>query len=154
MRHLTVILVALMVLSGLGCAHKQRVSTGDAISVNSDTGIHTEKEKTESGHSEKNRVLSNTVALSPFVVCLADTNTRRYLKVALAVEIAGPSELLVSNMAKVRDSLLLLLTSKTSQDLSSLEGRNHLRKEIVDHLNQVLGQAKVAQAYYTDFVIQ
>ena len=66
----------------------------------------------------------------------------------------GQPELLEANKAKVRDALLLLLSSKTSQDLATLEGKILLRKEIVDRLNQALGQAKVARVYFTDFVIQ
>jgi len=48
----------------------------------------------------------------------------------------------------------MLLSSKTSEELSTLEGKILLRKEIVDRLNQALGQATVARVYFTDFVIQ
>jgi flagellar FliL protein len=122
-----------------------------------------EEKKAESGHGEakgghgekgKDKAPSNNVALPPFVVNLADPNARRYLKVVLDVEMTSNPELLEANMAKVRDSLLLLLSSKTSQDLATLEGKITLRKEIVDRLNQALGQAKVARVYFTDFVIQ
>jgi len=107
------------------------------------------------GHGEKGgKAPSNVVALPPFVVNLADQNARRYLEVVLDVEMTSNPELLEANMAKVRDALLLLLSSKTSQDLATLEGKITLRKEIVDRLNQALGQAKVARVYYTDFVIQ
>ena len=122
-----------------------------------------EEKKAESGHGEakgghgekgKDKAPSNNVALPAFVVNLADPNSRRYLKIVLDVEMTGNPELLEANMAKVRDSLLLLLSSKTSQELATLEGKILLRKEIVDRLNQALGQAKVARVYFTDFVIQ
>lgn len=120
-----------------------------------------EEKKAEGGHGEakgghggKDKAPSNNVALPAFVVNLADPNARRYLKVVLDVEMTGNPELLEANMAKVRDSLLMLLSSKTSQELATLEGKIMLRKEIVDRLNQALGQAKVARVYFTDFVIQ
>ncbi|EHJ48416.1 flagellar basal body-associated protein FliL [Solidesulfovibrio carbinoliphilus subsp. oakridgensis] len=106
------------------------------------------------GHGGKDKAPSNNVALPPFVVNLADPNARRYLKIVLDVEMTGNPELLEANQAKIRDSLLMLLSSKTSQDLATLEGKILLRKEIVDRLNQALGQAKVARVYFTDFVIQ
>uniref|UniRef100_I2PXB4 Flagellar protein FliL n=1 Tax=Desulfovibrio sp. U5L TaxID=596152 RepID=I2PXB4_9BACT len=106
------------------------------------------------GHGGKDKAPSNNVALPPFVVNLADPNARRYLKIVLDVEMTGNPELLEANQAKIRDSLLMLLSSKTSQDLGTLEGKILLRKEIVDRLNQALGQAKVARVYFTDFVIQ
>ena len=106
------------------------------------------------GHGGKDKPVSNNVALPPFVVNLADPNARRYLKVVLEVEMTGNPELLEDNTAKVRDALLMLLSSKTSQDLSTLEGKILLRKEIVDRLNQAIGQPKVSRVYFTDFVIQ
>lgn len=105
------------------------------------------------GHGGK-EAPSNLVALPAFVVNLADPNARRYLKVVLSVEVVSNPELLEANQAKIRDALLMLLSSKTSQDLSTLEGKIMLRKDIVDRINQAIGQAKVARVYFTDFVIQ
>lgn len=122
-----------------------------------------EEKKAEGGHGEakgghgsggKDKAPSNNVALPPFVVNLADPNARRYLKVVLEVEMTGNPELLEGNQAKIRDALLMLLSSKTSQELSTLEGKILLRKEIVDRLNQAIGQPKVSRVYFTDFVIQ
>ncbi|KHK03002.1 flagellar basal body-associated FliL family protein [Desulfovibrio sp. TomC] len=106
------------------------------------------------GHGGKDKAASNNVPLPAFVVNLADANARRYLKVVLEVEMTGNPELLEGNQAKIRDALLMLLSSKTSQDLSTLEGKILLRKEIVDRLNQAIGQPKVSRVYFTDFVIQ
>ncbi len=122
-----------------------------------------EEKKAEGGHGEakgghgekgKDKAPSNNVPLPAFVVNLADPSARRYLKLVLDVEMTGNPELLEANMPKIRDALLMLLSSKTSQDLSTLEGKILLRKEIVDRLNQAIGQAKVARVYFTDFVIQ
>lgn len=120
-----------------------------------------EEKKAEGGHGEakgghggKDKAPSNSVALQPFVVNLADPSARRYLKIVLDVEMTGNPELLEANQPKIRDALLMLLSSKTSQELSTLEGKILLRKEIVDRLNQAIGQAKVARVYFTDFVIQ
>ena len=125
-----------------------------------------EEKKAEGGHGEakteakgghgsgKDKAASNNVALPAFVVNLADGNARRYLKVVLEVEMTGNPELLEANQAKIRDALLMLLSSKTSQDVASLEGKILLRKEIVDRLNQAIGQPKVSRVYFTDFVIQ
>jgi len=126
------------------------------------------EKKAEGGHGEaksdakgggghgggKDKAASNNVSLPPFVVNLADPNARRYLKVVLEVEVTSNPELLEDNKAKIRDALLMLLSSKTSQDLSTLEGKILLRKEIVDRLNQAIGQPKVSRVYFTDFVIQ
>ena len=112
------------------------------------------KSEAKGGHGGKDKAPSNNVSLPAFVVNLADPNARRYLKVVLDVEMTGNPELLEANQAKIRDALLMLLSSKTSQDVASLEGKILLRKEIVDRINQAIGQPKVSRVYFTDFVIQ
>ncbi len=96
------------------------------------------------------------VTLPTFVVNLADPLGRRYLKLGVDVEVV--SEEAVAELSKkepmVKDTLILLLSSKTYQDLSSMESKILLKKEIVDRLNQILGGSKVLQVYFTDMVIQ
>ncbi|CCO23035.1 flagellar basal body-associated FliL family protein [Maridesulfovibrio hydrothermalis] len=96
------------------------------------------------------------VTLPTFVVNLADPLGRRYLKLGIDVEVI--SEEAVAELSKkepmVKDTLILLLSSKTYQDLSSMESKILLKKEIVDRLNQIMGGSKVLQVYFTDMVIQ
>jgi flagellar protein FliL len=174
-----ILVVLLLVLSGGGYFAYLKffaakpASTTDATAESAPAAEEkpkAEEKKAESGHGEaksghgeakggkekggKDKAPSNNVALPAFVVNLADPNARRYLKLVLDVEMTGSPELLEANQAKIRDTLLLLLSSKTSQELSTLEGKIMLRKEIVERINQALGQAKVARVYFTDFVIQ
>jgi len=97
-----------------------------------------------------------TVTLPTFVVNLADPLGRRYLKLGIDVEVV--TEEAVAELSKkepmVKDTLILLLSSKTYQELSSMESKILLKKEIVDRLNQILGGSKVLQVYFTDMVIQ
>lgn len=97
-----------------------------------------------------------TITLPTFVVNLADPLGRRYLKLGIDVEVV--SEEAVAELSKkepmVKDTLILLLSSKTYQDLSTMESKILLKKEIVDRLNQIMGGSKVLQVYFTDMVIQ
>ena len=58
------------------------------------------------------------------------------------------------SMPKVKDALLLLLSSKTYDDLATLENKILLKKEIVERLTLVLGEQKVLRVYITEIVIQ
>jgi flagellar FliL protein len=58
------------------------------------------------------------------------------------------------NLPRVKDTLLLLLSSKTFADLDSMEEKIDLKNEIVQRLNQILGKAKVVKVYFTEFVVQ
>ncbi len=96
------------------------------------------------------------VSIPPLLVNLAEPQGRRYLKLALDIEVKDKlaADELNKNMAKVKDSLLLLLSSKTYEDLGSLENKILLKKEIVERLTLVLGEQKVLRVYITEIVIQ
>jgi flagellar FliL protein len=96
------------------------------------------------------------VSLPTFVVNLADPLGRRYLKLSLDVEVTDQESAkdLTAKEAKVRDSVILLLSSKSYQDLSSMEAKILLKKEVAERLNQVLGGPKVLRVYITDMVVQ
>ncbi len=96
------------------------------------------------------------VTLPTFLVNLADPLGRRYLKMTLDVECISPeaAEELNKNMPKVRDAIILLLSSKTYADLATLENKTLLKMEIVKKLNLVLGKPDISQVYFTEMVIQ
>jgi flagellar FliL protein len=96
------------------------------------------------------------VSLPTFVVNLADPLGRRYLKIAIDVEVVDKeaAEQLNASESKVRDAIILLLSSKTFAELSTMEDKISLKQEIVERLNQVLGGPKVVRVYFTDMVVQ
>lgn len=96
------------------------------------------------------------VSLPTFVVNLADPLGRRYLKIAIDVEVIDKkaAEQLNASESKIRDAIILLLSSKTFADLSTMEDKISLKQEIVERLNQVLGGSKVMRVYFTEMVVQ
>jgi flagellar FliL protein len=96
------------------------------------------------------------VTLAPFIVNLADPLGRRFLRVTLDVEVHGNEavEDLNRAMSRVRDTIILLLSSKSFANLASTEGKIILRNEIVERLNQIIGAGRVSNVYFTEFVIQ
>jgi flagellar FliL protein len=93
-----------------------------------------------------------SVSLKPMVINLADGS---YLKVSMTVELNNPDAAPEINRqdARIRDALILLLSSKKSVDLDTA-GKLLLKNEVVDRLNQILGVPRVVRIYYTDFEIQ
>ncbi len=108
--------------------------------------------------SERQERPANTVMveLEPFVVNLADPLGRRYLRTAIEVEAVNrrAADDLQANRTQVRDAILLLLSSKTFEDLRTMERKIQLRNEIVERINQIIGQNKVYKVYFTEFVVQ
>ena len=97
-----------------------------------------------------------TAALEPFLVNLADPLGKRYIKLVIEAELASPevAEELSKQRPKIRDGIILLLSSKTYADLASAENKLTLQNEIVSRLNQILGGPKITRVFFTDLVIQ
>lgn len=96
------------------------------------------------------------VTLDSLVVNLADPMGRRYLKTTLDVEVIDSAAAadLATAMPKVKDTLLLLLSSKSFEDIGSMDRKLELKNEIVDRLNLILGKGRVLNIYFTEFVVQ
>jgi flagellar FliL protein len=97
-----------------------------------------------------------TMPLDPFLVNLADRESRRYLKlkVELAVDSEGTAKELEKSLPRIRDTLILLLSSKTYLDLSSYEGKQQLKQEIKKKVTALPGGSKVSDVFFTEFVAQ
>lgn len=102
------------------------------------------------------RSVLKPVALPSLTVNLADSPGNRYLKIGMEVEVNAQDAVqeLQSQNARVRDAIILLLSSKTVAQLTSAEGKVLLKNEVVARLNQILGAPRVVRIYFTDFVIQ
>ena len=100
--------------------------------------------------------VGTTVALPVFTTNLADPLGQRFIRLNLEVEVADAKavEELGRLNARVRDSILLLLSSKTYADIATTESKMMLKSEITDRLNTILGPGKVYQVFITDMVIQ
>jgi flagellar FliL protein len=100
--------------------------------------------------------LGPTVPLETFIVNLSGAAGERYLKVAMELELKENS--LVVEVEKrrpqVRDTILLLLSSKTFDDIATFRGKTKLRNEITSRLNAVLPPASIKKVYFTEFVVQ
>ena len=78
--------------------------------------------------------------LDPFVVNLAG-EVQHYLQVGIDLKIADEhvKDQIKAHLPEIRNGVLLLLSSKQVDDLSTLEGKNQLRAEIREAVNQPLG---------------
>lgn len=98
----------------------------------------------------------SNIKLEPFIVNLVDNSGTRYLKLTLNLELVSPG--MVSEIerqdARIRDSVIVLLSSKSYAEIGTVEGKYQLRDEIVQRINQFVGGNGVKTAYFTEFVIQ
>lgn len=95
-------------------------------------------------------------SLDPLLVNLAESRGRQVLKVSVAFELSSPDVRaeLDEKLQKITDSILVLLSSKTFDDVYSVEGKFRLKDEITMRVNRFLLLGHVRDAYFTEFVIQ
>jgi flagellar FliL protein len=100
--------------------------------------------------------VGTTVPLPVFTTNLADPLGQRFIRLNLEIEVADAKavEELARQNAKVRESILLLLSSKSYADIATNESKLMLKSEITNRLNAILGPGKVYQVFITDMVIQ
>ncbi|MSM40262.1 MAG: flagellar basal body protein FliL [Geobacter sp.] len=108
------------------------------------------------GGAEGAPVAGTVFPLEPFIVNIYDGQEVRYLKVKVEFEMSGPEVKpeIDARQAPLRDAILVLLTTKTLQEIQDLQGKNQLREEILAAVNKILPPGKVTRVYFTDFVVQ
>lgn len=109
------------------------------------------------GHGGDTKGDAGTVfPLEPFIVNIYDGQEVRYLKVKVEFEMASPEIKgeIEGRQAPLRDAILVLLTTKTLQEVQDLQGKNQLREEILSAVNKILPPGKITRVYFTDFVVQ
>jgi flagellar FliL protein len=113
-------------------------------------------EQTESAQADAPPLPGRTVPLPAFATNLADPLGQRLIRLKIELEVADPKvrEEVERNAARVRDAVLLLLSSKSYADISAPENKVLLKSEITERLNAVLGRGKVVQVFITDLIVQ
>lgn len=106
----------------------------------------------------KNEVSKIICPMDSFVVNLLDKThiAKRYLKVTMALEVGdeeGKAKV-EKHKTQLRDTIILLLTAQTFQDISMVEGKLGLKQEVMNRVNLVLGAGTVSRIYFTEFVVQ
>ena len=92
--------------------------------------------------------------LETFIVNLGVKGS--FLKTAIQLEFASPEipHTLENDVPKLRDAIIKILTSKTSADVLTVDGKEKIREEVKKAVNEALGSEDVVQIYFTEFIVQ
>lgn len=101
-------------------------------------------------------VMSSTYVMDTFVVNLNDPGGKRYLKTNIELEyiVESVGEELERRLPQLRDVILLLLSSKSLDEIQTVDGKIALRSELIQRINQILTSGKIRNLYFTQFVVQ
>ena len=94
--------------------------------------------------------------LDPFIANLNEPDGNRYLKVTLAVEMVDEVALAAADkqLIKLRDAVLMFLSSLGVTDTQGAEGKEDIRKELLVRSKKLLGEEAVKGVFYSEFVLQ
>ena len=117
--------------------------------------------KADPAHKEvKKHEKPEFVVIDPFTVNLQPENGEQYLQIQFTLQVAGLEqvELIKTNMARVRSRVLLLLSAKKASELTTVEGKGQLSKEIIAAVRLPFADKAPPQegtdVLFTSFIIQ
>ena len=155
LKWLLLIIFILLILGG-GAAGAWIFFLADMFKGGGDAagGGHAAPQATDAGTAPQ--PIGTTIALPVFTVNLADPLGQRFIKISIEVEVADTkaAQAMDQQKARIRDSIIMLLSSKSYADIASTESKMMLKGEITSRLNAILGSGKVYQVFITDMVIQ
>jgi flagellar protein FliL len=91
-----------------------------------------------------------------FTVNLADADTQHFALVDIAIEVTNTfvKDEIERSRPRIRDFIVVLLSSKTLDEVSTADGREFLREEIRNKVNGYLTKGEVKSVLFEKFIIQ
>jgi flagellar FliL protein len=110
--------------------------------------------ETEANKEEENKI-GLTYPLETFVLNLADKK-QRFIRISMSLEYDSKEKLeeIENRMPQIKDAILMLIPSKTSEELKMIDGKITLRKNLMEKLNSIFKDKIITNIYFTEFVIQ
>ena len=157
---LILIVVGVLALAGGGYFAYTNFFQEEAVEESAEKDKNGEEGGEEGAGDENTEELPPGVGvmftMDPFVVNLAGSKGKRFLKVTATLELSSPevNPEFEENLQKITDSILVLLSSKSFEDVYSVQGKFKLKDEITTRVNRFLVVGHVKDAYFTEFIVQ
>jgi len=128
-------------------------------------GEHSEKSTKKKKKKKKGEEEARLMSFEPFVVNLADQGSARFLRTNVQLVVTGGEKAGGEGEGKkgpsveqmrARSAILELLSAETSDKLTTPEGKEELKKRIIDRMEDILAKSEtdVEDVLFSDFVIQ
>ena len=95
--------------------------------------------------------------LKQFIINLMSTGSgKRYLKTSIVLELSvAPLQQEVDTKNDViRDVIITILSSKTLEEVQTTRGKQKLKEEIIERINEFLVDGRISNLFFTEFVVQ
>ncbi len=110
--------------------------------------------QTQTEEVAKTDEVGKVIPLETFIVNLAGSKGRKVLKVNMELEVKGTEIIqeIDNRKAQIRDFIIIILSSKSYDEVSTKEGKDALRNEIKDNVNSFLSKGKIMNVYFTELI--
>ncbi len=119
------------------------------------SGVHQDDAHEEEAAAKEEEMVGKTVPMEMILVNLAGSRGQSIAKVSLEFEV--DNEAVIKEIEKrkpqIRDVLITLLSSKSLNEISTIEGKDSLREEIRDTVNRFLTKGKIKRVLFTDLMV-
>ncbi len=141
-----VVVVAVGVMLFLGQKKKAAEPTVDDV-------IKGEKQNVENEEKSKD-FIGKLVPLETFLVNLSGAHGRKLLKINMELEVSGGEvqEEIEKIKPKIRDYIIIIVSSKSFTEISTKEGKDALRGEIKNQINLFLTKGQINRVFFTEFL--
>ncbi len=95
--------------------------------------------------------------LDQFIVnLLSSGGGKRYLKTSVGLELSiqNMQTELDTKRDVLRDTIITILSSKTFEEVQTAKGKQKLKEELMERLNEFLVDGRVVNVFFTEFVVQ
>ena len=162
----TILIVALLVTIGIGVGSGSvyfllSPSSGGEEEATEEVAESDDDEEEEKEEEEEIPATPYYFSLDPaFVVNFTGKSRAKFLQVNIdgMTRDGQIKEDITTHLPQIRSHIILLLSSKTYEDLNTPEGKEDLRKEILAVIKKILrketGKSEIEDVYFTSFVMQ
>jgi len=100
-------------------------------------------------------VVGKLVPMETFLVNLAGSRGNKLVKINMELEVDNTKveDEIDRRKPQIRDIIIILLSSKTYDQMTSKVGKEALRDEVKDTVNTFLVKGKIKKVYFTDFIV-
>lgn len=100
--------------------------------------------------------VKRVIEVPSFVLNLADPEESRFLRLTLSIGVADANGEKTDPvyLTRVRNAVLAVLMTKSSNDILSVQGKTNLRKELLDAIQAAAKEPPVQAVYITEMLVQ
>ncbi|HKJ82705.1 MAG TPA: flagellar basal body-associated FliL family protein [Mariprofundaceae bacterium] len=148
-----IILILLVLLLGLGGFIAWKLVTLKTPVLSGQAGSHSGSASADQKAQDKPGIY---MSLDDITVNLADVEEARFLRAKIKLEVKDKQaeKSVKANMARVKDLIITVLSSKTFDDVRTSQGKFALKEELAYRINRAIGGHPVLDVYFTNFVAQ